>query len=651
MKKRRLLVVIICLISVLTTAGLAGCIGNGSLEGKVIDADGKPVPGVTVRAESGKQTVSVKLETDENGTYNFRNIPAGEWEVEFYDIGMFLLGTEKATVRNREVTRLDFTIGVKSAPVNSNQPARDWEVGEHFYYGQDCIWGNLLVGLEYEYVEGKRDGQYLTTFDLNTHEKKRVLQIPEDRMAGTPSIYQNRIVWDSIDRDELFEYAALSSLPPPPNYDVFLLDLDTGEVIQLTTEEHSQRSPRIYGDTVIWLDARSSGEQYPYSYDIYAYDLKTGQEKRITKDTTVEGYNQAAIDGGIIVWTDMRHADMEVASHAGNDSAYNNEIYAYDLNTGEERRLTTSPKNDQSPDISGNIVTWLRQEDYRKADVFAMDLESGVEMQVSRSGYAAFSPSIYEDKIAWTDARSSKGNINNDVIENGQGPGADIYLYDLKTQTETRLTETGEGKVWSSPVISGDYVISQWSRQIGALAYVMNLSSFAGSTMTAAGNHNLIPVKDLDLLHVEQKRPDDIIAVPGLGPAYRANVHQQGVENPWPSVEVSEAYLDSGTDEAHIYYRSHIETAAGETWNNIIKAIIPGVEVGSLRLYADNIPQGIMLTDGMQWSGPFARASVLVIEVAQDVIPGEYLLEIGLLINGEDYGAITCTIAVQREKS
>ncbi len=519
MKKKRLLVALICLVSVLTTAGLAGCVGKGSLEGKVIDADGRPVPGVTVRAENGKQTVSVELETDENGNYSFRNIPAGEWEVEFDDGGTVHVGTEKVTVKNGEVTRLDFTIGVKSVPVNSNQSSGSRLIGEHFYYSQDCIWGDTLVGLEYEYVEGKRAGQYLTAFDLKTIEKKRVLQIPEDRMAGTPSIYQNRIVWDSIDREEFFKYAALSSLPPPPNYDIFLLDLDTGEVNQLTTEEHSQRSPRIYGDTVIWLDARNSGEQFPYRYDIYAYDLKTGQETRITKDTTVEGYNQAAIGGGIIVWTDMRHTDMEMASHAGNDAAHNNEIYAYDLETGEERRLTTSPRNDQAPDISGNIVTWLRQEDSRKADIFAMDLENGVETQVSRSGYAAFSPSIDDKKITWTDARSSKGNTNADVIENGQGPGADIYLYDLKTQTETRLTETGEEKVWASPVISGDYVIYQWSRQIGPLVYIVEanpsnepsstVSSLPGSTVpeiespvTSSGNWRTLSgdINSLDLL-------------------------------------------------------------------------------------------------------------------------------------------------------
>jgi len=189
----------------------------------------------------------------------------------------------------------------------------------------------------------------------------------------------------------------------------------------------------------------------------------------------VEGYNQVAIDGSTIVWTDMRHADMDVASHAGNDAAYNNEIYAYDLNTGEERRLTASPKNDQSPDISGNTVTWLRQEDYQKADIFAFDLESGLEIQVSHSGYAAFSPSIYGDKIVWTDARSSDGNTTNDVVINGQGPSADIYLYDLETETETRLTTTEEWKVGQSSVIYGDYMVYEWNRQIGALVYVMNL--------------------------------------------------------------------------------------------------------------------------------------------------------------------------------
>ncbi|MFP3880563.1 MAG: hypothetical protein ACLFVA_06380 [Dehalococcoidia bacterium] len=155
-----------------------------------------------------------------------------------------------------------------------------------------------------------------------------------------------------------------------------------------------------------------------------------------------------------------------------------------------------------------------------------------------------------------------------------------------------------------------------------------------------------IPVKDRLPLYGEQQAADDIVPVPGGGPAYRGNVHQEGQENPWSPIEVSETYLGSGADEAHVYYRSHIETAPGETRNNVIKAIVPGKEVSSLRLYANDIPQGITLTDGMQWSGPSARASVLVIEIAPDVAPGQYPLETGLEINGKDYGTVECTIEV-----
>ncbi len=490
MKKRWVFLIVFCLVSILLVPGLTGCNGNtdietrdfGMLEGKASIGPRLPEeikqpylaevyqPRKVMVYDADHVELLRELDLDENGYYSVE-LPPRSYTI---DINYYGTDTSDAVPRKLKIDPgvhvmldIDFDTGI---------PAGSWLIGEHFYYGQDCVWGDILVGLEYEYEEGKKVGQYLSTFNLSSHEKKRVLEIPEDRMASTPSIYQNKVVWDSVDRDEFFEYAIKSILPPPPNYDIFLLDLDTSKVTQLTTEEHAQRSPRIYGDTVVWLDTRNQAqEQYPFPFDVYAYDLKTEQETRVTENTTVEGYNQIVLDGNTIVWTDLRHADMDIASHAGNDSVYNNEIYAYDLDTGEERRLTTSPKNDQSPDISDNTITWLRQEDFRKADIFSYDLESGLETQVSTSGYAAFSPSIYEKMIVWTDARVTNGNTTNDVVINGQGPDADIYLYSLETQTETRLTSTEEWRVWQSPVICGDYMVYEWNRQIGALVYAMNL--------------------------------------------------------------------------------------------------------------------------------------------------------------------------------
>jgi hypothetical protein len=43
---------------------------------------------------------------------------------------------------------------------------------------------------------------------------------------------------------------------------------------------------------------------------------------------------------------------------------------------------------------------------------------------------------------------------------------------------------------------------------------------------------------------------------------------------------------------------------------------------------------------------PGVIATVLVIEVSLDVEPGQYAFEIGLEIDGDDYGTVPCTIEV-----
>jgi hypothetical protein len=184
------------------------------------------------------------------------------------------------------------------------------------------------------------------------------------------------------------------------------------------------------------------------------------------------------------------------------------------------------------------------------------------------------------------------------------------------------------------------------------LAFIISIVILIGllpaiACKTDEGNtRTSIQVKDIGTLWAEQEAADDIMTVPGGSPAYRANVQQQGVENPWTPIEVSEVTLSNASEEAYIYYRTIIETAAGKNRNNVIKVIIPNKGVDSLSLYAIGVPAGITLINGMQWGGPGARASVVVIEIARDVAPGQYTFEIGIEIKGEDYGTVPCTIKV-----
>ena len=127
------------------------------------------------------------------------------------------------------------------------------------------------------------------------------------------------------------------------------------------------------------------------------------------------------------------------------------------------------------------------------------------------------------------------------------------------------------------------------------------------------------------------------------GPIYRANFRQEEVENPWRPIETKEEFLD---ENVICLYRAYIETKAGEARNNIIRVVTPGRDIRSLNLYASNIPNGIEVKRGMEWHGPHSIAQVLIMEISQDVQPGQYALEIGVEIDGKNYGTVPCTIKV-----
>lgn len=140
-----------------------------------------------------------------------------------------------------------------------------------------------------------------------------------------------------------------------------------------------------------------------------------------------------------------------------------------------------------------------------------------------------------------------------------------------------------------------------------------------------------------------EEAPDDIMPVPS-GPAYRANVHEVGKENPWPEIETTEVVLGSSSKEINVRYRDYIETKAGEVRNNIFYIRRQGgFWYSNLNFYSVDVPAGIEIVNEM-WGG--LPATVLVIEISKDVEPGQYTFEIGLEIDGEGYGTVPCTIRV-----
>jgi beta propeller repeat protein len=359
-----------------------------------------------------------------------------------------------------------------------------WQIGEHWRYSPQSIWGDTLVAAEYIFGNSL-DGQYISTCNLRTRETKRIREIPLDYRFEEPSVYENKVVWSSCYFSEEFRMSMQKDFDTL-NWDIFLLDLNTGEVKQITTDEHAQRSVRIYGDTIVWLDNRhEEDDEYPHYYDIYAYDLEKGEEMRITQTNSIKDYD-LSISGSLVVWTDSRNDSPESRIDTY-PPVSNPDIYMFDLSTNTEKQVTTSSASDSSPVVDNGRIVWQRSSAVRNGDIFLYDVETGKEMQISKSGYTAhdYYPAISGNHVVWADARISQGNTSGDTIEGNKSGAAEIYLYDLErkqemllvpSETESEYKDVIFRQVWLFPVIHGDFIVYTLARQVDPAIYAIKLT-------------------------------------------------------------------------------------------------------------------------------------------------------------------------------
>ena len=116
--------------------------------------------------------------------------------------------------------------------------------------------------------------------------------------------------------------------------EVYLANVRTGEIRQLTNDGHRKRRPVISGDTVAWTDQSRQIETHDNNSrtarsladDIFVLDLNTGDRRRITEVPAKR--SGLKISGKRLVWLDNRNEFGEHYTHR--------DIYAYDLEADEE---------------------------------------------------------------------------------------------------------------------------------------------------------------------------------------------------------------------------------------------------------------------------------------------------------------------------
>jgi beta propeller repeat protein len=201
--------------------------------------------------------------------------------------------------------------------------------------------------------------------------------------------------------------------------DVWYTDLATGIAHPVTTAPGDQQLTGVSDGKIAFTDWNTM--------DVLVFDTATGQTINLTNAAGSNSLDPA-ISHGLIAWRDDRDGNAE--------------IYARDLATGEERRITNDPMTDEAPSVGGGLIAWERCDAYA-CDVYVYDWATGVTTRLTATLNAS-------ERFPDVDGRVV-------VYQREMGTPIDknLVAFDLDTGLERVLARDGDQE---NPHISGRYV-------------------------------------------------------------------------------------------------------------------------------------------------------------------------------------------------
>ena len=289
-----------------------------------------------------------------------------------------------------------------------------------------------------EAVGTGEDGEiYLVT--IATGEKRQLTNDGHHKWNAV--IAADFVAW--LDQRRNLALPGSTSRTPLYAKDVFLLDRRTGEVRRITDEPASRSGLRISGSRLVWRSGRKEGGDGQWEYDIYAYDIESGQEIPVAMAT--DGHQWPAIQGDTVVWADNRNSPVRGTGKSGcsNCAANTFDIYAYDIATGIETLLFASGQYNAAPSIHGQYVVWQEFYEEGKSRIHLLDRGTGQQRTLAEAGRNEAMPVVSDNYVVWTVRQAC------DVFGPDRGrvrTGA--FAYNLKTETIRQLSNFIEPHAW-----------------------------------------------------------------------------------------------------------------------------------------------------------------------------------------------------------
>ncbi|MEZ4726013.1 MAG: CAP domain-containing protein [Caldilineaceae bacterium] len=252
--------------------------------------------------------------------------------------------------------------------------------------------------------------------------------------------------------------------------DIFLLDLASGEPVNVTSSPTWEVQPAIDENWIVWKDGYAG-------IGIHGIDLTTNRVFTVT--TGHDDTSRPRLSGNLVVWADNRAGDGD----------WN--IYGYDLAQRAEFVITAAPGNQFDPQIDGPLVVWWDDQEQiylynlttnqqqtlwptrgaRLPDVSAAD--QLVVWQVMRDGQWELAGYDLRQQ-APIDLLTAPRDQVNAVIDQGvvvfqsktEGGAWNVHLLDLASRQQFPLDAHSASQI--QPAVSGRQVIWQDGRRHNA---------------------------------------------------------------------------------------------------------------------------------------------------------------------------------------
>lgn len=194
-----------------------------------------------------------------------------------------------------------------------------------------------------------------------------------------------------------------------------------------------------------------------------------GEAVRIT-DSPVED-EMPAVSGDRVVWVN------------GNPLEGPRSVFLHNLSEGTTRQIVPDDGDPIRPDIDGDVVAWEDGRDFRTDDIFALDLSTGEQTRITARKRSDRIARVSGDRVVW---EHRPGFLVEGFDRSFPGPG-DIFVHDLSSGTTTAVANDPDVNEQNGD-ISGDRVV--WAN--GDRVMVRNLTQ--GTTRQVASGASSRPI-------------------------------------------------------------------------------------------------------------------------------------------------------------